>query len=37
VKLSALPLNGEIVFRKPQPDDQAAQDEGIEAIEKEGA
>ena len=37
VKLSALPLNGEIVFRKPQPDDQAAQGEQPEAIEGEGS
>jgi hypothetical protein len=36
-KLSALPLTGEIVFRKPLPDDQAAQGEQPEAIEGEGA
>jgi hypothetical protein len=37
VKLSALPLNGEIVFRKPQPDNQADQGEQVEATEGEGA
>ena len=36
-RLSALPLNGEIVFRKPLPHDQAAQGEQVEAIEGEGA
>jgi hypothetical protein len=37
VKLSALPLTGEIVFRKPLPDDQAAQVEQVEATEGEGS
>ena len=38
VKLSALPLNGEIVFRKPQAaDQQADQGEQVEATEGGGA
>jgi len=36
-KLSALPVNGEIVFRKPQPDNQADQGEQPAAHEGEGA
>ena len=37
VKLSALPLNGEIVFRKPRPaDQQAEQGEPAETTEGEG-
>ena len=37
-KLSAIPVTGEIVFRKPQPaDEQAGQGEQVEATEGEGA
>ena len=37
-KLGAIPLTGEIVFRKPKPaDEQADQGEQIEAIEGGGA
>jgi hypothetical protein len=36
-RLDALPLNGEIVFRTPLPDNQADQGEQVEATGEEGA